>query len=98
MSVILASFALEARSGREIFEGRGSGSLSDSSSMIAFRIAQEMPRGLNEGRLKRRRSSLMRRVPILRVFAMVGRGISGVGVYSGRMEWKVEISVVDGTF
>ena len=41
---------------------------------------------------------MMRRVPILRVFAMVGRGISGVGVYSGRMEWKVEISVVDGTF
>ena len=98
MSVILASFVLEARSGREILEGRGSGSLSDNSSMRAFRIAQEMPRGLKEGRLKRRRSSLMRRVPILRVLAMVGSGMSGVGVYSGRMEWKVEISVVGGAF
>jgi len=50
MSVICASLALAARSGREMLEGSGSGRDSESSEIRALRIAQEMPRGLKEGR------------------------------------------------
>lgn len=95
MRVIWASFALAARSGSEMLEGRGEGRDSESSAMRALRMAQEMPRGLKEGREKRRRSSLMRRLLMLRVLAMVGRGMRVVSEYEGRVEWKAVISVLD---